>query len=223
MSRQFHRFGLMISMAAFLLICVSGISYSEPKPAEKNNEQGFVPLFNGKDLSGWEGNFELWKVKDQMIVGDSPGIKQNEFLATKKTFEDFELRLEFRMQDGKGNSGVQFRSKRLPNSKAVEGYQADLGANFWGCLYDEHRRRKVLVRAPKKLDEVLKKEGWNSYVIRAKGDHIVQEINGLTTVDYHEADESIARKGIIALQVHSGPKMKIEFRNIRIKVLKRKP
>ena len=221
MPRQFHRFGLMISVTASLWICVSGISYSEPKPSEKDNEQGFVPLFNGKDLSGWEGNFELWKVKDQIIVADSPGIRQNEFLATKKTFEDFELRLEFRMKDGKGNSGVQFRSKRLPNSKAIVGYQADLGANFWGCLYDEHRRRKVLVRAPKKLDEVLKKAGWNSYVIRAQGDHIVQKINGLTTVDYHESDDSIARKGIIALQVHSGPKMKIEFRNIRIKELKR--
>ena len=223
MPRQLERFGLMISMTASLLICVSGISYSEPKPDEPGDEKGFVPLFNGKDFSGWEGNFELWKVKDHMIVGDSPGIRQNEFLATKKTFEDFELRLEFRMQDGKGNSGVQFRSKRLPNSKAVEGYQADLGADFWGCLYDEHRRRKVLVRAPKELEEVLKKDDWNSYLIRARGDHIIQKINGLTTVDYHEPDESIARKGIIALQVHSGPKMKIEFRNIRIKELKRKP
>ena len=219
MSGQIHRLGLMISMTAVLLVCVSGISFSEPKSTELSDEKGFVSLFNGKDFSGWEGNFEIWKVKDQMIVGDSPGIKQNEFLATKKTFEDFELRLEFRMQDGKGNSGVQFRSKRLPNSKAIEGYQADLGAGFWGCLYDEHRRRKVLVSAPKKLDAVLKKDGWNSYVIRAQGDHIVQKINGLTTVDYHEPDDSIARNGIIALQIHSGPKMKIEFRNIRIKEL----
>jgi len=220
MFRHIDRLFLMISMTASLLICVSGISSAEPKSAENNDEKGFVPLFNGKDLSNWEGNFDLWKVKDKMIVGDSPGIKQNEFLATKKSFGDFELRLEFRMKDGKGNSGVQFRSKRLPNSKAIEGYQADLGANFWGCLYDEHRRRKVLVRAPKKLDEVLKKGGWNSYVIRAQGDHIVQKINGLTTVDYREPDDKIARKGIIALQVHSGPKMKIEFRKIRIKVLK---
>ena len=221
MLKHIERFGVMISMTALWLICFSGVSYSEPKPVEKNNEQGFVSLFNGKNLSGWEGNFELWKVRDRMIVGDSPGIRENEFLATKKTFHDFELRLEFRMQDGKGNSGVQFRSKRLPNSKAIEGYQADLGANYWGCLYHEHRRRKVLAQAPKKLDEILKKAGWNSYVIRAQGDHILQKINGLTTVDYHEPDETISRKGIIALQVHSGPKMKIEFRNIRIKVLTR--
>ena len=92
MSRHRDRLGLMILMAAALLICVSEISYSEPKPAEPGDEQGFVPLFNGKNLSGWEGNFELWKVKDQMIVGASPGIRQNEFLATKKTFEDFNRR-----------------------------------------------------------------------------------------------------------------------------------
>ena len=79
MFRHIDRFVLIISMTASLLICVSGISYSEPKPAENNKEKGFVRLFNGKDLSNWEGNFDLWKVKDKMIVGDSPGIKQNEF------------------------------------------------------------------------------------------------------------------------------------------------
>ncbi len=159
-----------------------------------------VMLFNGEDLSGWEGNTKLWTVRDGMIVGESPGISDNEFLATTRSFGNFELSLEFRMHGGRGNSGIQFRSRRVPGSKAVEGYQADIGERFWGCLYDEHRRRKVLVRAPRKLDDVLEKDGWNTYVIRAQGDHVTLSINGLTTVD-------------------SGPAMRIDFRNLQIKDL----
>jgi hypothetical protein len=182
-------------------------------------EDGFTPIFNGRDLTGWEGNLELWKVEDGMLVGDSPGINHNEFLATEKTYGDFELRLEFRLCHGVGNTGIQFRSEREPNSTAVIGYQADLGQIFWGCLYDEHRRNRVLVQAPKSLFEVLKKNDWNEYVIRAEGDHIVLKINGHTTVDYHEPDDKIARTGLLALQVHSGGPMRIEFRNIRIREL----
>ena len=188
----------------------------------KNDEKGFQSIFNGKDLKGWEGDLKLWKVRDKMIVGDSPGIKKNQFLATEKQYADFELRLEFRMHGGKGNSGIQFRSKRLPDSSAVEGYQADLGQKYWGCLYDEHRRRKILAQAPEKLFDVLKKDGWNEYVIRAEGDRVILKINGFKTVDYREPDDKIARRGIIALQIHSGPAMRMDFRNIRIKTLKSK-
>jgi hypothetical protein len=188
----------------------------EPKP---DDETGFVALFNGKDLSGWEGDTKLWSATDKTIVGNSPGIKRNEFLATTKEYGDFELRLEFRLRDGAGNTGIQFRSQRVPDSTAVMGYQADIGEHYWGCLYDEHRRNKVLVQAPESLDAVLKKDGWNRYHIRAQGDRVQLKMNGLTTVDYVEPDQSIARRGIIALQVHSGPAMKIEFRNLRIKSL----
>ena len=190
-----------------------------PTLAFSEDPEGYTPLFNGKDLSGWEGNLKLWKVADGMIVGDSSpdGVQQNEFLATQEKYGDFELRLEFRMKDGVGNSGVQFRSKREPDSSAVIGYQADLGERYWGCLYDEHRRNKILVQAPPELDKVLKKDGWNTYVIRAEGPHITLTINDLKTVDYTEPDEKIDREGIIALQVHSGKALRMEFRNIRIK------
>lgn len=204
--------------AAVFMMCVLSANWcqaAEPAPAD----EGFTPIFNGKDLTGWEGNLELWKVENGMLVGDSPGINHNEFLATEKKYGDFELRLEFRLRNGVGNTGVQFRSEREPNSTAVIGYQADLGQIFWGCLYDEHRRNRVLVQAPKSLFDVLKKNDWNEYVIRAEGDHIVLKINGHTTVDYHEPDDKIARTGLIALQVHSGGPMRIEFRNIRIREL----
>lgn len=205
----------LVAMAAVLVaVLAAAATADELKPA---GEEGFVPLFNGKDLTGWEGNRDLWTVRDRMIVGRSPGIGQNEFLATKEKYGDFELRLEFRLHGGTGNSGVQFRSKRVPRSSAVRGYQADIGENYWGSLYDEHRRNKVLDQAPPALERVLKKDGWNTYGIRAEGDHVVLEINGLTTVDYREKDGSIARSGIIALQIHSGPAMRIDFRNIRLR------
>ena len=180
-------------------------------------EEGFVPLFDGKTLSGWEGDAKLWKAEDGMIVGDSPGIKQNEFLATKKSYGDFELRLEFRLHKGEGNSGVQFRSRRVEGSSEVSGYQADIGEKYWGCLYDESRRNKILVQAPAKTDKALRRDGWNRYVIRAQREHVVLLLNDIETVDYHEADDAIRRDGIIALQVHAGGPLHVEFRNLRIR------
>ena len=90
--------------SAMMLALFGGFACSCPTAAA-DDEEGFVTIFNGKDLSGWEGNVELWKVNEGMIVGDSPGIKLNQFLATGKTYGDFELRLEFRLHAGKGNSG----------------------------------------------------------------------------------------------------------------------
>jgi hypothetical protein len=192
----------------------------EQKSAQ--TEEGFVPLFDGKTLAGWEGDEKLWKVEDGMIVGDSPGIKHNEFLATKKSYGEFELRLEFRLRDGTGNTGVQFRSRRVEGSSEVSGYQADIGEKYWGCLYDESRRNKILVQAPAELDKVLHKEGWNEYVIRAEGNHISLTLGGLKTVDFHEEDEAISREGIIALQVHAGGPLRVEFRRVRIRELRGK-
>lgn len=210
---------MRISHFSAMMLAVFGGMACSCQRVVADDEAGFVAVFNGKDLSGWKGNAELWKVKAGMIVGDSAGIKQNQFLATEKTYGDFELRLEFRLHGGKGNSGIQFRSKRVPESSAVTGYQADIGQNFWGALYDEHRRNKVLARPKAEQEKLFKKNGWNSYTIRAVGSRIVLKVNGETTVDYVETDDSIARTGIIALQVHSGPAMRIDFRKIRIRDL----
>jgi hypothetical protein len=210
-----------ILVIAGIALFSAGHSRAADGPAENGPaEEGFNSLFNGKDLEGWEGNDKLWKVENGMIVGDSPGIRKNEFLATKKSYGDFELRLEFRLKGGVGNSGVQFRSKRVPDSTEVSGYQADLGEKYWGCLYDESRRNKVLVQAPEELHKSLKKDDWNLYVIRAQGDRITLSINGFQTVDYREPDDAISREGIVALQVHSGGPLRVEFRNLRIRELK---
>ena len=145
---------------------------------------GFRPLFNGKDLDGWEGNNSLWAVKDGKIVGASTGLKQNEFLATNASYSDFVLKLSFRVRgDASSNSGVQFRSVRVPGTE-MSGYQADIGQGYWGCLYDESRRNKVLVPASKAAKDVVHEGEWNHYVIRAMGNQITLTLNGVTSVNY---------------------------------------
>ena len=184
-------------------------------------EEGFVPLFNGKDLTGWEGNTRLWVVEDGMLIGRSPGIRHNDFLATTRTFSDFILRFQIRLVGGKGNSGVQFRSRRVPNSHEVSGYQADIGGGWWGVLYDEARRNRPLARPSREtLAKALKPADWNDYEVVAIGNKITLKINGVTTVEYEEKDPKIPRSGIIATQIHAGGPMEVQFRNIRIKEIR---
>jgi hypothetical protein len=111
----------------------------------------------------------------------------------------------------------------VPNSHEVAGYQADIGATWWGKLYDEARRRKVLAGPDAEtIKKCLKPGDWNDYEIRAEGPHIVLKVNGTTTVDYTEAEppEKVARRGVIAVQIHSGASQTVEFRNLRIRELK---
>ncbi len=180
---------------------------------------GFTSLFNGKDLTGWEGNKDIWKVVNNRIVGDSPGIKQNEFLATTADYENFVLKLTFRLKgDESANSGVQFRSVRIPGTE-MSGYQADIGKGYWGSLYDESRRNKVLVQGNPKAVENVHHERWNHYVIRAMGNEITLTLNGVNSVTYREVDPKIARSGKIALQVHAGKPLQIEFKDLWIQPL----
>jgi len=180
---------------------------------------GFQPLFNGKDLTGWEGDPWLWAARDGVLVGTSAGLKHNDFLATDKSWGNFVLKLDFRLTGAPGsNSGVQFRSVRVPGHE-MSGYQADIGENYWGSLYDESRRNKVLASASADALKELHKDGWNRYVIDAKDDHIRLFLNGVTSVDYHEPDSNIAREGRAAVQLHAGGPLKVEFKNIYIQPL----
>jgi acetyl esterase/lipase/prenyltransferase beta subunit len=180
---------------------------------------GFVPLFDGQSLDGWEGNTSIWAAKDGAIVGSSPGLKQNEFLATKANYRDFILQLKFRVRgDDSANSGVQFRSIRVPGTE-MSGYQADIGQGYWGCLYDESRRNKILVKASDRAVAAIHKGDWNHYAIRAMGGKITLFLNGVPSVTYDEPDANIARDGKIALQVHAGKPMTVEFKDILIQAL----
>ncbi|MEK6238853.1 MAG: DUF1080 domain-containing protein [Planctomycetales bacterium] len=184
--------------------------------------EDFKPLFDGKTLKGWTGDEELWSVEDGVIVGttDNKKITKNSFLAYEKKFANFSLRLKFKLRNG--NSGVQFRSTLSDNFR-VSGYQADIADNkFLGILYSEGTGRGILqqVKDVKALQEKINKDGWNEYEITANGNKITQAINGIVTVDFTDEDEKKAvSEGIIALQAHVGPKMRIEFKDIEIKEL----
>src|SRR3954462_13372647 len=147
------------------------------------------PLFNGKDLTGWEGDEKTWRVEDGAIAGGSLDavVPRNEFLCTTKTYDHFELTVTFKLlgDPAKANGGVQFRTKRIPKHHEVSGYQADIGQGYWGALYDESRRTKGLAAPDKKtIDKIVKHDDWNEYVIRCEGPRIRLWLNGTLTVDY---------------------------------------
>jgi hypothetical protein len=213
-------------------------------------EEGFVEIFNGKDLTGWEGNPKLWSVQDGVITGQTTAdnsTKGNTFLIwTKGTVADFELRCSFKLTpgDSKGfaNSGIQYRSKVAnPANWVVHGYQADMeaGPAYTGILYEEggrgilaQRGEKVVIGADGKkqvagsvgdaaeIGASIKKGDWNDYVIIAQGNHLQQFINGKQTMDMVDEEQAKrAMSGILALQLHAGPPMMAQFKNIRLKKL----
>ena len=184
-----------------------------------------VPLFDGKSFDGWEGDTKkTWRIENGEIVGGSLAEKvpNNEFLATQKSYANFDLRLKFKLSTTpKSNAGVQIRSERITDpAHEMIGYQADLGEKYYGALYDESRRKKILAApAAEVLEKALKPGEWNEYRIRAEGRRIQLWINGTLTVDYTEADESIVQKGRIALQIHGGPPAQVQYKDVVIEEL----
>ena len=217
-------------------------------------QAGEVQIFNGTDLTGWEGNKELWSVKDGAITGITPPdpanpskglIKHNTFLVWKAgKVANFELTFQYRIE--KGNSGVQYRSKELAPGEfgpIISGYQADFeaGKTYSGILYEE-RGRGILAKRGEKtvikpgadgkkptvevtgsvgdsaaIQAAIKDEQWNDYRIVAKGNHVQHFINGMQTIDVTDEDAANAPKeGLIALQIHQGPPMMVQFKNFKL-------
>jgi len=237
--------GLMLAaFAGFALPLVAG---------EAADDEGFVPIFNGKDLTGWDGNPDLWTVKEGAIHGETTiekPAKGNTFCLWKAgVLEDYELKISFRINSG--NSGIQHRSVDCGNW-VVGGYQAEVcNSPAVGFLYDERGRgslvnvgQKVVIAEdgkkeevgklgdPKEIYKTYKPQDWNHYRIVAQGNHIQQFLNGVQTMDLvdNQLDDPKAEKpnlkkgrlkGILALQIHAGPPMWVEFKDIKIKVLKK--
>ncbi len=209
-------------------------------------EAGFVPIFDGRTLNGWDGDPTLWRVEDGAITGRTSAeapIKVNNFLIWRQgEVDDFELRVEFRMAGG--NSGIQYRS--FENEKewgrwVVGGYQADIddADAFTGSLYGERYRGMLATRGektvigedhkPKVVGQVGDREqlkaavrhgDWNEYRIVARGNRSVLAINGRVMAECTDDDKAERRRGgILAFQLHVGPPMKVQFRNIRLKRL----
>lgn len=181
-------------------------------------------LFDGKSFQGWEGDVDkTFRIQEGAVVGGSLSEKvpRNEFLCTRKGYKNLVLRVKFKLLGTGANAGVQFRSKRIPNHHEVIGYQADMGdPEWWGCLYDESRRKKVLAKSdPEAVNKVLKRNDWNEYVIRCEGKRVQLSINGLQTVDYVESDDSIEQDGIICLQIHGGPPCEAWYKDVSIEEL----
>lgn len=236
----------MKRLATFVCLSIPGLLMFAPAAARAGEDDGFKSIFDGKSLDGWDGNTQFWRVEDGCIVGET--TKENP--TSGNTFiiwrggkpADFELKVEYRLRNH--NSGIQFRSFEVPQEKwVVGGYQSDIegSGQFTGILYgerfrgilagrgektvigDNHKPKVVgKIGDSKELFSKIKQGEWNEYHIIAVGNHIVQKINGQTMVEVTDEDTKMRRAdGIIALQLHAGPPMKVEFRNIRLKELKR--
>jgi hypothetical protein len=208
--------------------------------AHAADEEGFASMFNGVDLAGWEGKPGGWWVEDGAITSastpENPCLKPHYLYWEDGEPADFILRLKYKLAGG--NSGIQFRSQTRPNFDTW-GYQADMeaGQQWTGCLF-QHSRGGVVMRGKRaviaedgtrqeeefapadELQKAVKADDWNDYEIVAQGSKVSLRINGQLMCEVDDRDAKLAcRKGIIALQMHPGPPMKIQFKDLRIKVL----
>lgn len=226
----------MKRVITFLLLFVTSILMSSQVAAQE-----FQTLFNGKDLSGWKGKSEFWTVKDGAIFGqttkDKP-TKGNTFLVWQGgDVADFVFKAKVRFKGN--NSGVQYRSELVgkPEDFVVKGYQADLHPKpeYFGMLYAEkwrgivaQRFQRVIVGADGKSQVVgevgdknqkLVDTEWNELTVIAVGNRQIHQVNGITTMDLTDNHPEAKRKGILALQLHAGAPMTVEFKDVQLKRL----
>ena len=185
-----------------------------------------VFLFDGKTFSGWEGDtLHTWRIEEGALVGGSLSerVPHNEFISTTKSYANYVLKLKFKLlgQEGFINGGVQFHSQRIKNPPyEMIGYQADIGKGYWGSLYDESRRNKLLAVADSaQIRRLLRPNDWNDYEIQTEGRRIRILLNGEQTVDYTETDLTIPQSGLIAFQIHGGGKAEVHYKDIILEEL----
>lgn len=218
---------MSIRVACFLMLVIAPrcSNADENRLTQEERKDGFALLFDGNSLKGWDGDPAAWSVSDGAIVAstDNRKIQQNTFLIYKTPHENFIFRAQVRLRNG--NSGIQFRSRQLPGPGwIVSGYQADVSdageRSAWGNFYEERGRGRTMMKTPDegwlKARSAVRIKDWNDYEIFADGPHIRLTLNGLITIDTIEGKWPT---GLIALQLHSGEPMRVEFRNIRLKRL----
>jgi hypothetical protein len=204
-------------LRALLLLLIATVSFAQMSKEEK--KEGFKPLLKGNSLKAWDGDPRLWKLSNGVLTGSTDGVtlQGNTFLIYKKReFSDFVLRTQVKLRNH--NSGIQFRSEALPNW-VVKGLQADMAeGNWWGSIYDEKGKRGVIVNGWKgKGERLVKPTDWNDVEVSAIGAKITVKLNGEVTA---ELTDDSKLSGILALQLHRGPGMQVEFRNMRLRALK---
>lgn len=199
------------NIAAALVLALTGLA---PVAAVGGkSDDGWTKLFNGKDLTGWDGDVELWSVQDGAIIGKHPMDKTtNRYLCTKENYGDFVLRVSWKLISPKGNSGVQVRGELKP-TLLVAGYQVEIASENSGGIYEELGRGWL--QKPSAIKSPIKPGDWNQYVITAKASQVVVEVNGTKVVDLN--DKLGRKSGIIALQHYQG---EVRFKDIKLKKLK---
>lgn len=230
----------MIRSSAIFVVCTLIAGFS----ASAHADDGFVSIFNGKNLDGWRGNTEYWSVKDGAITATTTPdnlLKYNTFCIWEGGMpSDFQLRLKYKIVGG--NSGVQYRSRVVDEDKfVVGGYQADIDSSpkYSGMMYEEKARGIVAERgqsvtitgekdrdilqfadAAALQDQIIKPEQWNDYLIVARGRHMQHFINGVLMSETIDDSDNFTKSGIIAVQAHQGPPMEVQFKDIELKEMK---
>ncbi len=188
---------------------------AEAAPAKPDT--GFVSLFNGTDLSGWQiHGTERWYVEDGLLVCESGPDAEYGYLATEQTYKNFVLELEFK-QAADGNSGVFFRSSL--DSTKISGWQVEVAPpdHDTGGIYESYGRG-WLEQIPEEKEGILKMGEWNNLRIEVNGNRVQTFLNGEPMVDL--TDEKIgAANGVIALQIHDGGGIKVFWRDIKLKTM----
>ncbi len=243
-------------LACLLILFVGSFCTTAFSLTEQEKAEGFVSIFNGKDLSGWDGDSRLWSVADGVIHGETTKenpARGNTFLVWRDGMvRDFILKIKFKIQNG--NSGIQYRSKEMAKWR-ISGYQAEVENNPGkvGFLYHEAGRgwlvnvgdfmvideegKKEVVSKVADVDALKKSnyynmKDWNEYIIIAQGNYIRHYLNGWPTMGLIDNDKVMEfsdknarkgalREGLLALQIHAGPPMVVEFKDIRMKKLDR--
>ena len=211
---------LRIALAALAAATLTSYAAELPKP----DADGWIDLFNGKDLTGWNGSPDVWSVKDGYISGRAETVKHNTFLIFERPFTNFVLKAKCMLIKGKGftNSGIQYRARVLdPKEWIVGGYQADMGEGWWGALYEERGRGVLWKPAPEATKAVKLFDEWNDFEITADGTKLKQVLNGVVSGSLDDTNEAKrSASGILALQYHApGAGFEVRFKDIKIKEL----
>lgn len=227
-----------------LLLALAPLAVSSASETMTPSSSGFMPIFDGKTLDGWDGDPKFWRVEDGAIVGETTSSNRT----AKNTYliweggepADFELKVEFKLRNH--NSGIQFRGFPMKGKAwQVGGYHADFAEDVasMGNAVSVAYKKKLAARGDKTVvgakpedlkvvaqvgdaDEILSAvdlDGWNEYHIIAHGSQVILKINGVTTAEFLDASKERLKSGLLALQLHHGPPMKVSFRNIRLREL----
>lgn len=230
----------LLALAAAALVAGFNASAADNELTDQEKADGYVLLFNGKDLTGWEGESDFWSVQDGMIIGKTTAEKKvpfNKFVIWRGgTVKNFELRVV--LKQAGNNSGIQYRSRELKEVGpfSVGGYQCDIHPSpaYNGMLYEERGRGIVCQNGQKVIVDdkggkwivsstapvECKNDEWHEFTLIAQGNHLIHKIDGKTTMELYDHDTAKrALEGILAIQLHGGPPMTVQVKNIRLKTL----